>query len=139
MAIYEDEILLYCHPDSTEKDRRKLLYNGYYPIFKRALDELVKKWETLLHQPGIEVSIRLMRSEWGSCAPMKRRMTFNVDLVRLSPDCLEYVVIHEFSHLDQCNHSPAFWRLCEERLAQAGLPDSKTMRAKMKGKIWHIN
>ena len=131
-AFYDDEIVLYCHPDNSVQQRKKVLYKGYYLVFKPTLDALVEKWLVLLGVPPLTISVRLMKTEWGSCSPKKHRMTFNVDLARLPADCVEYVVIHEFTHLDHANHSGAFWALCEQRLASAGLADSKTMRRRMR-------
>ena len=39
------------------------------------------------------------------------RITFNVDVVKLPPACLDYVIAHELVHLKIPNHSPAYWRM----------------------------
>lgn len=132
VQILPDEILLQVHPDSTVESRKKLLYQGYYAQFRPVLQQLVDKWSQRLNTPPIALTIRLMRTEWGSCTPHKNRMTFNVDLARMPIECVEYVVIHEFTHLDRCDHSPAFWALCDQRLASVGLPPSKQLRARMR-------
>lgn len=146
VAFFDDEIVLYVHPDRTPEQRKKVLYQGYYQQFKPVLEEMMARWEERLtaemslierlanpnRYKGFEVSIRLMRTEWGSCTPMKRHMTFNVDMARLPKECMEYVVVHEFTHIDHCDHSPAFWALCDRRLASVGLEDSKKQRARMR-------
>lgn len=144
VAFYDDEIVLYCHPDRTAEQRKKILYQGYYQQFRPVLDEMLSRWGTRLNEQnrgffsrgdkytGFEVTVRLMKTEWGSCMPKKKHMTFNVDMARLPKDCMEYVVVHELTHVDYCDHSPAFWALCDERLRSAGLADSKTMRARIK-------
>lgn len=132
VAFYDDEIVLYCHEDRDVKGRRKVIYQGYYMLFRPVLDEMVDKWCAKLGVTRPEITVRLMRTEWGSCTPRKNRMTFNVDMVRLPIDCMEYVVIHEFTHLDFPNHSPAFWALCDKRLKETGLLDSKTMRKRIR-------
>jgi len=146
VAFYDDEILLYCHPDRTMQQRKKLLYQGYYQQFKPVLSSLINKWETRLTEEmsplarlanprkytGLEITVRLMKTEWGSCTPAKHRMTYNLDLARLPLECIEYVVVHEYTHLDHCNHSDAFWALCDRRLAAVGLADSKQQRARIK-------
>lgn len=132
VAFYEDEIVLYCHPDRTVAQRKKLLYQGYYQQLRPVLNRMLAYWEERLGEPGIEVTLRLMKTEWGSCTPMKRRMTFNVDLVRLPLECIEYVVIHEFSHLTYCDHSPHFWALCDRHLTSRGFAPSKQQRARIR-------
>lgn len=132
VAFYDDEIVMYCHPDRTLEQRKKLLYQGYYQQFKPVLQRLFDKWSDRINEHGIEYNIRLTRSQWGSCMPAKRQMCFNVDMVRLPIECVEYVVIHEFSHLTHCNHSPAFWALVDHHLASVGLADSKSQRTRIK-------
>lgn len=132
VAFYEDEIVMYCHSDRTMEQRKKILYQGYYQQFKPVLQRLFDKWSCKLDEHGIEYTVRLTKSQWGSCMPRLRKMCFNVDMARLPEDCIEYVVIHEFSHLTYCNHSPAFWALVDRHLAAEGLIDSKAMRAKIK-------
>lgn len=132
VAFYPDEIVLYCHPDRSSDQRMKLLYQGYYQQFKPVIDRLFRKWAERLGEDGLEYNVRLTRTQWGSCMPRKRKMCFNLDMVRLPEDCIEYVVIHEFCHLTYCNHSPAFWALVDAHLAAEGLPCSKEMRARIK-------
>lgn len=132
VAFYPDEIVLYCHPDRSSDQRMKLLYQGYYQQFKPVIDRLFRKWAERLGEDGLEYNVRLTRTQWGSYMPRKRKMCFNLDMVRLPEDCIEYVVIHEFCHLSYCNHSPAFWALVDAHLAAEGLPSSKEMRARIK-------
>ena len=132
VAFYDDEIVMYCHADRDECGRKKVLYQGYYRLFRPVLDSMLRKWTEKLNVPMPQVTVRLMRTEWGSCTPKKNRMTFNVDMVRLPKECMEYVVIHEFTHLSHANHSRAFWELCDARLKAEGLSDSKTMRRRIR-------
>lgn len=124
VAFYPDEIVLYAHPDRTPEQRKVLLYKGYYQQFMPVFREAFERWSNRLGEHGLHVSIRLMKTEWGSCTKLKRRMTFNVDLVRFDPLCMEYVIVHEMSHLVHANHSQDFWNLCNSRLHAAGMQDS---------------
>lgn len=73
-----------------------------------------------------EIKFRKMTSRWGSCNPSKRILTFNTNLMYAPPECVEYVVWHEFTHFVQANHSKDFytelekvcpdWKLCKKKL-----------------------
>ncbi len=48
------------------------------------------------------------RTRWGS-ASADGRIRLNWRLMHLKPALIDYVVVHELSHLKVMNHSPSFW------------------------------
>lgn len=57
------------------------------------------------------ISIRDLKSRWGSCSPHNASIRYNWRLIMAPPEVLDYIVIHELSHLRVANHSAAFWEL----------------------------
>lgn len=68
-----------------------------------------------------DVKIRDMKSRWGSCTPAKNSITLNRKLIHYPFEFIEYVVLHEFVHFIQSNHSKAFYNIIENYM-----PDYKT-------------
>ncbi len=75
-----------------------------------------------------QIKFRSMVSRWGSCHPAKGILTFNINLMYAPNECIEYVVLHEFTHFLHANHSAKFyeelekvcpdWRACRNRLKE---------------------
>ena len=80
------------------------------------LCELNAHWAARLGEAGVTWRIRRMKSIWGSCHFRRRVVTYNSELARASRAHVEYVVVHELTHLKAPNHGPEFYRLMEERL-----------------------
>jgi predicted metal-dependent hydrolase len=66
------------------------------------------------------------KSQWGSCTAYGS-VRLNVQMIKLPPRLIDYVVVHELAHLRELNHSAAFWRVVE-----SACPDYKSLRAELK-------
>ena len=78
--------------------------------------------------PEPEIRFRAMKARWGSCQPVRHLLTFSYTLAEVSLPCVEYVVLHEFTHFLHPNHSPAFYKCLSEFL-----PDWKSRRDLLNG------
>ena len=50
----------------------------------------------------------------GICHPETNSITLNAELIHYPVEFIEYVVCHEFIHLLQPNHSPAFYDILKK-------------------------
>ena len=78
---------------------------------------LCKKAYPHYEKQGIEypqIKFRKMVSRWGSCHITKGVLTFNTALKFAPVECIEYVVLHEFTHFLEANHSKRFYRELEK-------------------------
>ena len=71
----------------------------------------------------INVEIKKFKAKWGACTPSKKKVAFNMNLVKVPLSCLEYVVVHELAHFKHLNHSQSFYDLVEKFI-----PDWKQRR-----------
>jgi len=55
--------------------------------------------------------IRKMKSRWGVYNRVKHSVTLNSELIKYNIRCLDYVIIHELSHVIHFDHSKNFWSL----------------------------
>jgi predicted metal-dependent hydrolase len=102
----------------------------YREQLQEVLSELTGRWLERLGEAPVSWRIRQMRSEWGSCTARKRHLMFNLELARVPMECVEYVVVHELTHLAVQNHGPAFQALMTQRL-----PNWKMLRKQLNKRI----
>ncbi len=58
------------------------------------------------------VSMKYNQSNWGSCSS-SGNLNFSTRLLFAPDEVIDYVIIHELSHLIELNHSDRFWKLVE--------------------------
>jgi predicted metal-dependent hydrolase len=92
---------------------KKSVDTWYRKRTHEVLGRYMEKCYRIASRHGISepvVTIRLMRRRWGSCSP-SGRITLNVKLVSVPVHCIEYVIMHELCHLNNHDHSKAFYAL----------------------------
>lgn len=107
--------LLVTVPSDPEPARVKALLQRWYLDRARVVfTELVDA--SLLRFKGVEpprLIVRAMKSRWGSLS-RAGTMTLNVNLVRASRPCIEYVVTHELCHTLHRDHDARFFKLLRQ-------------------------
>lgn len=94
-------------------------------IFLEHLNEEYNKFSRKIPYP--ELKIRKMTSRWGVCNIKLKTITLNLELMKRDTKYLDYVIVHELSHLVHADHSDKFWSLVEDNM-----PDYKKYRKEMK-------
>lgn len=94
-------------------------------IFKDRFDSCYNRFSRNIVYPSL--TIRKMKSRWGVCNTRLKRITLNLELIKRDIKYLDYVIMHELSHLIEANHSINFWKIVEENT-----PDYKNIRKQMK-------
>ena len=77
-------------------------------ILQERLPTLLDRWVPVVGRRPERISLRKMKTRWGSCTPATASIRLNTDLAWLDPDLLEYVLVHELTHLYEHGHGPGF-------------------------------
>lgn len=70
------------------------------------------KYAALLGRPYCKLTLRDTRSRWGSCSSTGN-LSYSWRLIMAPCEVLDYVAAHEVAHLQEMNHSAAFWAVVE--------------------------
>ena len=129
VTVSECFITLSAPEHYTAGQRQSVLNHFYHGELVKVLPPLLNKWQPIIGQYATKVSLRWMKTRWGSCRPETGSITFNLELVKKDPHCLEYVVVHELTHLIERHHNQHFWSLMDQFL-----PDWRYWRTELKTK-----
>ena len=88
---------------------KELLYNY---IQERIIFYLAHDFDLVMP----EIQIKKYKGRWGSCFYKQNKVTFNLSLVHLDKELIDYVIVHELTHFIEPNHSKRFYKEIEKRM-----------------------
>jgi len=89
-------MLLRVRPGTDQPKRHALVEDWYREQIKKAVPPLLARWQLLM---GVRVErffVQRMKTKWGSCNHKGRAIRLNTQLAKKPPECLEYIVVHEW-------------------------------------------
>lgn len=99
------------HPSGADLAKKQtIVYNFYHQILREAIEKRLPYWQEKVGVTARGVSVKVMKTRWGSCNPRTGHVNISTALARFDPTCLDYVLVHELIHVLVPNHSDAFWR-----------------------------
>lgn len=116
VTIKNGYIIVEHHNDKAD-EILKILENFFRLRTKEEVDFWVKCYQPQFQQVPNRIVIKEQRKRWGSCSS-KMNLNFNWRLSMLPTWVLSYIVLHEFCHFEEMNHSEAFWKAIEKRMPE---------------------
>lgn len=102
---------------SNQKDANKWMKNWYWEQAQVKIEPKVIMYAQQLGVNYREVKISDMRYRWGSCTPTNN-IIFNWRLIKAPLYVIDYLVVHELTHLIETNHTPEFWNIVSIQIPQ---------------------
>jgi predicted metal-dependent hydrolase len=113
VEIDSNRLLMYV-PEGTDTDARvKLMQDWQRKQLRLAVAPVITKWEQIIDRRVPGWSIRRMKTKWGSCNRQTGHIWFNLELAKKHPLCLEYIVVHEMTHLLERHHGERYTKLMD--------------------------
>ena len=97
-------------------DKANLLIKEWYKLNSKEV--IIPKAEFFAKELGVSYSsikISNMKFRWGSCTP-KNNINFSWRLIKAPVNVIEYIIVHELTHLIESNHTAKFWNIVSVQL-----------------------
>lgn len=91
---------------------RNALINWYREQASKLLENKVMHFKLAVGVEPEKISIRTCKTRWGSCSAAGRLM-FNWKIMMAPEAVVDYLVVHELSHMLEHNHSSRYWQQVE--------------------------
>ena len=109
-------MVLQARPGSSADARARMLQHWYRDSLRQLATPLLKQWADALRVAVRRWGIKRMKTKWGSCNAAKGNVWLNLELVKKPRECLEYVIVHELTHLQTKRHDDRFRALMDRHL-----------------------
>ncbi|MBN1214490.1 MAG: M48 family metallopeptidase [Candidatus Lokiarchaeota archaeon] len=107
---------VYVNEDLSDNARtgeiKNVIVDWYKNKARKFITKRVRRYSHYLKQVPKGIKIREIKLRWGSCTP-EGILLFNWRIMMAPVPAIDYVVIHELSHLHDPDHSASFWDMVE--------------------------
>jgi predicted metal-dependent hydrolase len=107
---------LFVKPKTSKDNKALVVTNWYRQQLKMKIPLLLEKWQPIIGKQANDWRVKKMKTKWGSCNIGEKRIWINLELAKKSPECLEYILVHELVHLHERHHNENFMRLMDKFL-----------------------
>lgn len=90
------------------------IFKGFYR--RKGLQKISERIRYYQAKVGVKVNtVRILelKNRWASCS-QKANLNFNWKCIMAPLTIIDYIIVHELTHLIHSNHSPAFWSELEK-------------------------
>lgn len=92
-----------------DKDARKLIIQWYKNAASNLLKPRVEEIAEVMKEEYAGIRITSAKTRWGSCS-YDNHLNFSWHLMMCPKSVIDYVIVHELSHIKHKDHSRDFWR-----------------------------
>lgn len=101
-----------------------VLEHVYVYLAQKHIPQRVQMWSVKMQLFPSSLKFKIMKSRWGSCSG-RNSININANCVKLPWELIDYLVVHELSHIKVKNHSKDFYLQMERYLPNARKLDKR--------------
>lgn len=121
--FFFDEKNFYTNLEKSEEIKKNFI-KFYKKEAKKYIVDKTIEFSKILWLEFKEIKINSAKTRWWSCNS-KKNINFSFRLILAPKSSIDYVIIHELSHLKEMNHSRQFWNLVDSYCRQIWIWDYK--------------
>ena len=106
--IDKQNVILSMSGKSTVNQRDAYVKEEYRKILKEEIEKRLPKWEEITGLKCDSWQTKYMVTKWGACSTDKKKLWFNLQLAQKPVACLDYIILHELTHLITRKHDSVF-------------------------------
>lgn len=114
LVLAGEKAVLTVRKDSTSEQRENFTREWYRGLLKTEITRLLPKWEKATGLKATGWQTKYMTTRWGTCNTKTGKIWLNLQLAKKTPECLEYVILHELVHLVEKSHNERFVLLMDK-------------------------
>ncbi|NLM12567.1 MAG: M48 family metallopeptidase [Epulopiscium sp.] len=114
VALSDDQFIIKTNTNNKEVIK-KAMEQWYRAMAKKVIEERVKYYQKYFYIEPKDIKVKEQKKRWGSCTH-ENRLLFNWRCIMGTLESLDYIVVHEMSHMIHKDHSKQFWSLVESIL-----------------------
>jgi len=130
------QMVLKVRPGTDSAKMETLVETWYREQLKQAVPPLIAKWAPLMAVEVAQFFVQRMKTKWGSCNPVARNIRLNTELAKKPPCCLEYIIVHEMTHMIEPTHNTRFVSLMDYFMPQWKLYRDQLNRLPVRHENW---
>lgn len=127
---------LFVRPGAPLEGRLDVLQSWYRQQLKDCALPLLEKWQDILGVRVTHWGVKKMKTRWGSCVPVARRIWLNLELIKKPVHCLEFILVHELAHLIERKHNDRFVGIMNKHLPKWKLHRAELAAAPLGHDVW---
>jgi len=116
LVLSQDRAILTVRKESTAEQREAFVREWYRRLLKAEIERVLPKWEKITGLTAKGWQTKYMTTRWGTCNTNSGKIWLNLQLAKKTPECLEYVILHELCHLVEKNHNERFIALMDKHM-----------------------
>lgn len=116
VKLYQGKFIVKVNPNLKDNKRRETIRDEFISWYREhavhKINERVDKYKDKVGVEPNKVKVKKQKKRWGSCSS-KGNLNFNWKLIMAPMSIIDYLVVHELTHLLHSNHSRDFWETVE--------------------------